>query len=114
MLRLLKRPAAESDLDEIWWYIAQDSPHHADRFLKCLALASLPKMGARRNALKAGLRSQPVGDYLIFYFPLDNGIDIVRVLHGSRDMEIKRNLPRESPREQSRQQEIERDGEVES
>ena len=119
MLRLLKRPAAESDLDEIWWYIAQDSPYHADRFLdyiqeKCLALASHPKMGARRNALKAGLRSQPVGDYLIFYFPLDNGIDIVRVLHGSRDMEIKRNLPRESPLEQSRKQEVERDGEVES
>ncbi|WP_295438439.1 type II toxin-antitoxin system RelE/ParE family toxin [uncultured Thiodictyon sp.] len=33
MALVLKRPAAESDLDDIWWYIAQDSPQNADRFL---------------------------------------------------------------------------------
>jgi toxin ParE1/3/4 len=50
MPRLLKRPEAESDLDEIWWYIAQDSPHNnADRFLdriqeRCLALADFPQI----------------------------------------------------------------------
>ena len=92
MPRLLKRPEAESDLDEIWWYIAQDSPHNADRFLdriqeRCLALADFPQMGTSRDELKAGLRSQPVGNYLIFYFPLEDGVDIVRVLHGSRDIE---------------------------
>ena len=92
MLRLLKRPEAESDLDEIWWYIAQDSPHNADRFLdriqeRCSTLADCPQMGTRRDELKAGLRSQPVGNYLIFYFPLEDGIDIVRVLHGSRDVD---------------------------
>lgn len=92
MPRLLKRPEAESDLDEIWWYIAQDSPHNADRFLdriqeRGLALADFPQMGTRRDELKAGLRSQPVGNYLIFYFPLEDGADIVRVLHGSRDIE---------------------------
>lgn len=92
MPRLLKRPEAESDLDEIWWYIAQDSPHNADRFLdciqeRCLALADFPKMGTSRDELKAGLRSQPVGNYMIFYFPLEDGIDLVRVIHGSRDIE---------------------------
>ena len=92
MPRLLKRPEAESDLDEIWWYIAQDSPHNADRFLdriqeRCSALADFPQMGTRRDELKAGLRSQPVGNYLIFYFPLEDGADIVRILHGSRDIE---------------------------
>lgn len=92
MPRLLKRPEAESDLDEIWWYIAQDSPHNADRLLdriqeRCLALADYPQMGTSRDELKAGLRSQPVGNYLIFYFPLEDGVDIVRVLHGSRDIE---------------------------
>ncbi|MDP1774020.1 MAG: type II toxin-antitoxin system RelE/ParE family toxin [Methylobacter sp.] len=51
MPRLLKRPEAESDLDEIWWYIAQDSQHNADMFLdriqeKCLLLAEFPQMGA--------------------------------------------------------------------
>lgn len=92
MPRLLKRPEAENDLDEIWWYIAQDSPDHADRFLdrlqeRLLALADFPKMGRSRSDLQAGLRSQPVGNYLIFYFPLVDGIEIVRVLHGSRDVE---------------------------
>jgi toxin ParE1/3/4 len=44
MVRVLKRPAAATDLDDIWWYIAQDSPEAADKFLdriqeKLLALA---------------------------------------------------------------------------
>jgi toxin ParE1/3/4 len=52
-----------------------------------LALADFPQIGTRRDELKAGLRSQPVGNYLIFYFPLEDGIDIVRVLHGSRDVD---------------------------
>lgn len=92
MPRLLKRPEAENDLEEIWWFIAQDSPDNADRFLdriqeSCLALSDFPKMGVSREELKTDLRSQPVGNYLIFYFPLEDGIDIVRVLHGSRDIE---------------------------
>ncbi|MBA2659749.1 MAG: type II toxin-antitoxin system RelE/ParE family toxin [Nitrosospira sp.] len=92
MPRVLKRPEAENDLEEIWWYIAQDSPHNADKFLdsiqeRCLALADFPQTGVKRDELEIGLRSQPVSHYLIFYFPLEDGIDIVRVLHGSRDIE---------------------------
>jgi len=92
MSRLLIRPEAERDLDEIWWYIAQDSPDNADRFLDRLqerfsTLAGFPKMGASRDDIQTGLRSQPAGSYLIFYFPLADGIEIVRVLHGSRDVE---------------------------
>ncbi len=73
---LLKRPEAESDLDEIWWYIAQDSPNNADRFLdhiqeRCLALSGFPQMVTNREELKKGLRNQPVGNYLTFYFPLE-------------------------------------------
>jgi len=90
--RLLKRPEAENDLEEIWWFIAQDSPDNADRFLDriqetCLALSDFLKLGVSREELKTDLRSHPVGNYLIFYFPLEDGIDIVRVLHGSRDIE---------------------------
>ena len=33
MPRILKRPEAESDLDEIWLYIAQDNPQNVDKFL---------------------------------------------------------------------------------
>lgn len=92
MPRLLKRPKAERDLDEIWLYIAQDNPANADRFLdrlqeRCLALADFPKMGTSRDDLKTGLRSHPCGRYLIFYFPIEDGVDIVRVLHGARDLD---------------------------
>jgi len=37
--------------------------------------------------LLPGLRSFPFKDYLIFYFPLTNGIEVVRVLYGRRDIE---------------------------
>jgi toxin ParE1/3/4 len=44
-------------------------------------------MGRRRDELAPGLRSFPAGRYVIFYLPLTDGVDIVRVLHGSRDIE---------------------------
>lgn len=91
MPRLLKSPQAEIDLDNIWFYIAQDSPKNADRFLdliqeKCGLIADFPSLGESCAELVDGLRSFPVGNYLIFYFPLEDGADIVRVMHGSRDV----------------------------
>lgn len=93
MSRLLIRLQAEQDLDEIWWRIAQDSQQNADRFLDligetCIVISGYPNMGERRDELYKGLRSFPVGNYLIFYINLDDGVDIVRVLHGSRDWKL--------------------------
>jgi len=91
MPRLLKSPQAEIDLENIWLYIAQDSPKNADRFLdliqeKCELIADFPSLGGSCGELIDGLRSFTVGNYLIFYFPLENGVNIIRVMHGSRDM----------------------------
>jgi toxin ParE1/3/4 len=36
MEQVLKRPLAEADLDEIWDYIAEDSPERASNFLRKL------------------------------------------------------------------------------
>ena len=36
MKQVLKRPLAEADLDEIWDYIAEDSPERASNFLRKL------------------------------------------------------------------------------
>ena len=60
MPSILKRPEAENDLEEIWWYIAQDNTHHADRFFdriqeSCNKLAAFPEMENPRNELKARL-----------------------------------------------------------
>ena len=50
-------------------------------------LATQPMMGRARDELASGVRSFPFGRYVVFYAPLDDGIDIVRVLHGSRDID---------------------------
>jgi len=44
-------------------------------------------MGRLRDELADGLRSFPVGRYVIFYRPIPKGIEIVRVLHGARDLD---------------------------
>ena len=87
-----KRPLAESDLEEIWWYIAQDNPDAADRMLdrideRCAAVAQFPMMGVSREELLPSLRSFTVGKYVVFYLPQHDGIEVVRVLPGMRDIE---------------------------
>ncbi len=49
-------------------------------------IAENPKMGRRRDELERGLRSIPLGHYVIFYAVAD-GIDVLRVLHNRRDIE---------------------------
>jgi toxin ParE1/3/4 len=84
--------AARADVDAIWLYIAeQGSLDTADQLIDTVTerfplLAANPGMGRERNECAPGLRSFPVGDYLIFYRRAEGHIDIVRVLHGSRDL----------------------------
>lgn len=89
---IIKRPRAISDLAEIWDYIADDSEERADAFIETIdsklkILASSPKIGRIRHELMEGVRSWSIGRYVVFYFPLTNGVEVVRVLHGSRDIE---------------------------
>ena len=91
MANIQKRPLAEADLDELWDRIAEDSPDRANAFLRKLGkrleiLALQPYMGYERNELILGLRSFPFKNYIIFYFPIETGIDVVRVLRGSMDI----------------------------
>ena len=50
-------------------------------------LATQPLMGRARDELAEGLRSMPMGRHVVFYVPLSDGIDIVRVLHSARDID---------------------------
>jgi toxin ParE1/3/4 len=75
MLRIHKSPEAENDLDEIWWYIAQDNPDSADKLLDEIdeasrKLAHFTNMGRNRDELHPGLKSFPVGMYLFSICPL--------------------------------------------
>jgi len=96
MSQFIIRPHAEQDLDELWWHIATESgdPDPADRFLdkimrKIQMQADFPRSGRPRPELRPNLRSVPVGDYLILYYPMKDGVQIERVLHGSRDLEAQ-------------------------
>ena len=82
---------AEQDLADIWAYVAADSERAADLLLrkfltKMRTLAPFPRSGRARDELSPGLRSIPVGNYVIFYRPAPHGIDVIRVLHGARDI----------------------------
>ncbi len=91
MAKVLSTPRADRDLVEIGLHIAQDSLRAADKMLlkidrQCRMLARLPKLGRKREELAPGLRSYAVDSYVIFYRALRGGIEIIRVLHGARDI----------------------------
>lgn len=70
-----RSPQYLSDLDDIWFYIAQDSPTNADRFIDRIRdtvkrIAETSLMGRNAEALSPGLRQFPIGNYLFFYQPL--------------------------------------------
>lgn len=84
-------PQAQDDLREIWRYIARDDVDAADRMIdqfedRCLRLAEHPEAGRARPELAPGLRSLPVGRYIVFYRPGPDSLEIARVVHGARDL----------------------------
>lgn len=95
---VVKRERAKDDLLDYALYIAVDQPAAAARFLRAAEdafakLASMPEMGALygfTDARFVDLRFWPLRgfeNYLVFYRPLPDGIEVVRVLHGARDLE---------------------------
>jgi toxin ParE1/3/4 len=93
------RLVADHDVDEIAGTIAVDNLDAAIRFLTAVRhayelLASFPRAGAIRRAQSdelRGLRSWPLGghfaNYLILYLERDFGVEILRVVHGARDVQ---------------------------
>ena len=84
---------ATADLESIWQFIAADNMGAADRQAAKIVqtyrtLAQNPQMGRVRSELSPGLRSFPVGHCVIFYRSIDDGIPVVRVLHGARDIGV--------------------------
>ena len=92
MSRLVHRsPLAEQDYRDIWRYIARDNEDAASRLLRRIdrkleLYTENPGMGTKRDKLAPGLRSFPIGNYLAFYRIVRDGIELVRVLHGARDL----------------------------
>lgn len=89
-----RRPLAADDIAEIWDHIADDRLRAADRRIDQLdeqfaLLATQPLMGRACDELAPGLRSFPFDRYVIFYQPIDGGIDVVRLLHSARDVDTQ-------------------------
>ncbi|MDF5713115.1 MAG: type II toxin-antitoxin system RelE/ParE family toxin [Rhizonema sp. NSF051] len=83
---------AEQDLEDIWVYLAQNNQIAADlQIAKILnrlpIIAQFPDIGKMREDLRDQLRSFPVKPYIVFYIKLDDGIEVVRILHHSRDID---------------------------
>jgi toxin ParE1/3/4 len=93
MARLIISADAESDLVEIGVYIAQHSGSRerarnfvASLYHTCETLASQLEMGQLRPEFTTGrYRSFSVGNYVIYFSSIPDGIQVARVLHGARD-----------------------------
>lgn len=84
-------PLAEMDLEEIGDYIALDNPKRAVSFIQeirrhCEEIADGPMRYAARPDLGDAIRICAHGNYLIVFEPCDQGVLILRVLHGARDL----------------------------
>ena len=107
--RILKKPQVERDLIEHFSFIARDKIEPADRFLRVVEesfnhLADDSFLGQRWESplpQLAGIRMYPLPspfrNYLVFYRPVEGGIEVLTVLHGARDLQavLERMLGRE-------------------
>lgn len=98
MAGVFKRPEALSDSEKIQVYIPLNSLRAAHRFLKAAEraielLVTMPELGGRSESdhpVLAKLRVWPIRGFrkfLILYRPLPDGIEVVRVIHGARNIE---------------------------
>jgi toxin ParE1/3/4 len=85
------RQPAEEDLLSLWSYRAEHGPASATALMRSfhqqfLLLAEYPQLGQARPDIRPELRSFPLKRHLIFYRQIPDGVEIVRVVHGSRDL----------------------------
>jgi toxin ParE1/3/4 len=82
---------AVQDLEEISGQFAKTNIEAGERFFqefqrKCRMLVSFANSGKSYDAILPGLRGLPIDGYIIFYRVLEDGVEILRVLSGRRDL----------------------------
>jgi len=97
--KIVIQPAADRDLDRAADYIAQHQDlDTARRFFQAAEetfrlIATQPEMGRRKdfgNPQLKGVRMCLMKEFdrhLVFYRPLKGGIEVLRIIHGARDIE---------------------------
>ncbi len=98
MPKFILAPCLEDELWAIWQFIAQNNPAAATRVVEAAHetfknLALTPGLGRPhkfRNSKLKGVRSWHVSgfnNYLIFYRPIPDGVQVLHIYHGARDIE---------------------------
>lgn len=96
-MNVTKRPQVIRDLLELATYIAEDNLDMSDRFLAAAEetfnqLAKMPEIGKNCQFVHprlANVRQQAIKgfkNYLVFYRLVDSKVEIIRVIHGARDI----------------------------
>ncbi len=91
MKPVLIRPAANADADDIFAWIARDDPVAAGRLVQRIfeaarRLADFPQSGTPRPELAPDARSIVVGNYVVLYRVGPDSVDILRIVHGAREL----------------------------
>ena len=86
-------PEALDDRERIWdYYVRVAGRHTAEKILREIAevialIEEHPFAGRARNELRPGLRSFAATPHVVFYRPVNDTLQIVRVLDGRQDIE---------------------------
>lgn len=92
MAKVIYAPVADEDLYSIAEFISRDNPGAAIKWIKklqetCELLAENPELGEK--PIEFGVpdcRLFSVGNYVIFYRSISEGIEVARIVHGKRDL----------------------------
>ena len=86
------RPAAENDLSDIWlqgaanWGLEQTDRYADGLFLLFDLLVEFPEIARERAEFSPAVRIHPSGAHLVIYRQADQGIEIIRILHGHQNL----------------------------
>lgn len=90
-MKVRRLPQAVRDVDAIWDRIAAENSAAATHLIERIAtrtamLADHPQIGRARPEIGDDIRSLVSGKYLILYRIGPDSVDIVRVIHGARNL----------------------------
>jgi toxin ParE1/3/4 len=91
MSRIKRTRSAIVDVTTIWNYIAERNfpaaEVWADRVdAKLRLLARNPELGESVDHLRQGARRVSLQNYVLYFEPIEDGVRLLRVVHGARDV----------------------------